>query len=80
MLPDDTRFITDEASLRAPYPQPMLRATGKVLRAVDKYCRRIIALSPFASSQLGVQTAPTSRPVVIPGLVRVLDDLTRNRQ
>ena len=30
MLPDDTHFITDEANLRAPYPQPMLRATGKV--------------------------------------------------
>ena len=40
MLPDDTRFITDEASLRALHPQPMLRATGKVLRALDKHCRR----------------------------------------
>jgi hypothetical protein len=40
MLPDDTHFITDEASLRAPYPQPMLRATGKVrisLRNAPKY-------------------------------------------
>ena len=44
MLPDDTRFVTDETSLRALYPQPMLRATGKVLRALDKYCRRIISL------------------------------------
>ena len=34
MLPDDTRFITDEASLRALHPQPMLRATGKVLRVL----------------------------------------------
>ena len=42
MLPDDTHFITDEASLRALYPQPMLRATGKVLRALDNHCRRII--------------------------------------
>lgn len=47
MLPDDARFITDEASLRALHPQPMLRATGKVLRSLDKYCRRIISLSPF---------------------------------
>jgi uncharacterized protein len=47
MLPSDTRFITDEASLRALHHQPMLRATGKVLRALDKYCRRIISLSPF---------------------------------
>ena len=32
MLPADTHFLSDEASLRALYPQPMLRATGKVLR------------------------------------------------
>ena len=43
MLPDDTHFITDEASLRALHHQPMLRATGKVLRALDKHCRRIIS-------------------------------------
>ena len=77
MLPDDTHFITDEASLRALHPQPMLRATGKVLRALDKYCRRIISLSPccVVSTQgpNGADISPRGDP---PGFVHVLDDLT----
>src|ERR1700746_1404438 len=77
MLPDDTRFITDEASLRALYPQPMLRATGKVLRALDKYCRRIISLSPFCvvatQGPNGADVSPRGDP---PGFVRVIDDRT----
>ena len=77
MLPDDTRFITDEASLRAMHYQPMLRATGKVLRALDKYCRRIISLSPFCvvatQGPNGADISPRGDPA---GFVRVLDDLT----
>jgi PPOX class probable FMN-dependent enzyme len=77
MLPDDTRFIIDEANLRALYPRPMLRATGKVLRALDKYCCRIISLSPFCvvSTQgpNGADISPRGDP---PGFVHVLDDLT----
>jgi uncharacterized protein len=77
MLPDDTRFITDETGLRALHPQPMLRATGKVLRALDKYCRRIISLSPFCvvatQGPNGADVSPRGDP---PGFVRVLDDLT----
>jgi uncharacterized protein len=77
MLPDDAHFITDEASLRANYPQPMLRATDKVLRALDKYCRRIIALSPFCviatQEPNGADVSPRGDPA---GFVRVVDDLT----
>lgn len=77
MLPDDTRFITDEASLRALHPKPMPRATGKVLRTLDKYCRRIISLSPFCvvatQGPNGADVSPRGDP---PGFVRVLDDLT----
>ena len=77
MLPDDTRFITDEASLRAFYPQPMLRATGKVLRALDKYCRRIISLSPFCvvatQGPNGADVSPRGDPA---GFVRVRDSKT----
>ncbi len=77
MLPDDTRFITDEASLRSLYPQPMLRATGKVLRALDQYCRRMIALSPFClvatQGANGADVSPRGDPA---GVVRVVDDLT----
>ena len=77
MLPDDTRFITDEASLRALHFQPMLRATDKVLRALDKYCRRIISLSPFCivatQGPNGADVSPRGDPA---GFVRVLDDRT----
>ena len=77
MLPNDTRYITDEASLRALHPQPMLRATGKVLRSLDKYCRRIVSLSPFCviatQGPNGADVSPRGDP---PGFVRVLDDLT----
>jgi len=76
MLPADTHFISDEASLRGLYPQPMLRATGKVLRTLDKYCRRIISLSPFCivatQGPNGADVSPRGDP---PGFVRVLDDL-----
>ena len=77
MLPDDTRFITDAVSLRALHPQPMLRATGKVLRTLDKYCRRIISLSPFCviatQGPNGADISPRGDPA---GFVRVLDDRT----
>jgi PPOX class probable FMN-dependent enzyme len=77
MLPDDTRFITDEASLRALHHQPMLRATDKVLRTLDKYCRRIISLSPFCivatQGPNGADVSPRGDPA---GFVRVLDDRT----
>jgi len=76
MLPADTHFISDEESLRALYPKPMLRATGKVLRALDKYCRRIISLSPFCIvATQGPNGADVSPRGDAPGFVRVLDDL-----
>jgi hypothetical protein len=54
----------------------MLRATGKVLRALDKYCRRIIALSPFCVvATQGPNGADVSPRGDSPGFVRVLDDL-----
>jgi PPOX class probable FMN-dependent enzyme len=77
MLPDDTNFITDEASLRALHHQPMSRATDKVLRALDAHCRRIISLSPFCvvSTQgpQGADISPRGDPA---GFVRVLDERT----
>jgi uncharacterized protein len=77
MLPDDTRFITDEASLRALHHEPMLRATDKVLRTLDQYCRRIISLSPFCivatQGPNGADVSPRGDPA---GFVRVLDDRT----
>ena len=77
MLPDDTSFITDEASLRALHHQPMSRATDKVLRALDQHCRRIIALSPFCvvatQGPEGADISPRGDPA---GFVRELDERT----
>lgn len=77
MLPDDTSFITDAASLRRLHHPPMSRATDKVLRALDRHCRRIIALSPFCllatQGPGGADISPRGDPA---GFVRVLDDRT----
>ena len=77
MIPDDTSFITDEASLRALHHQPMSRATDKVLRVLDKHCLRIISLAPFCvvatQSPNGADVSPRGDPA---GFVRVLDERT----
>ena len=77
MLPDDTSFITDEASLRALHHQPMSRATDKVLRALDPHCRRIMALSPFCvvatQGPNGADISPRGDPA---GFVHEIDERT----
>ena len=77
MLPDDTSFIIDETSLRRLHHPPMSRATDKVLRGLDQYCRRIISLSPFCivatQGPNGADISPRGDPA---GFVRVLDELT----
>ncbi|MGH6740469.1 MAG: pyridoxamine 5'-phosphate oxidase family protein [Bradyrhizobium sp.] len=77
MIPHDTSFITDEASLRTLHHQPMSRATDKVLRALDKHCRQIISLSPFClvatQGPNGADVSPRGDPA---GFVRVLDERT----
>jgi uncharacterized protein len=77
LLPDDTSFVTDEISLRKLHHQPMSRATGKVLSALDEHCRKIISLSPFCivSTQGpdGADVSPRGDP---PGFVREIDDRT----
>jgi PPOX class probable FMN-dependent enzyme len=77
VLPDDTSFIIDETSLRRLHHPPMSRATDKVLRGLDQYCRRIISLSPFCivatQGPNGADISPRGDPA---GFVRVLDELT----
>ncbi len=77
MLPDDTSFITDEASLRTLHHEPMSRATDKVLRALDTHCRRILSLSPFCvvatQGPNGADISPRGDPA---GFVRELDERT----
>ncbi len=77
MLPADTSFLTDEAALRALHPVALSRATDKVLPALDRHCRNIIARSPFCviatQGPDGADVSPRGDP---PGFVRVLDDRT----
>ena len=77
MIPHDTSFVTDEASLRAVHHQPMSRATDKVLRALDEHCLRIISLSPMCmvatQGPNGADVSPRGDPA---GFVRVLDERT----
>lgn len=70
-------YITKEEQLRALHHAPMSRATDKVLNALDKHCRAIIALSPFCviatQGKGGADVSPRGDP---PGFVRVLNDTT----
>jgi uncharacterized protein len=70
-------YITDQISLRKLHHAPMSRATDKVLRALDHYCQRIIALSPFCiiatQGASGMDVSPRGDP---PGFVRELDERT----
>ena len=75
MIPVDVSIISDEADLRQRYPQPMSRASEKVLDHLDRHCRAILAVSPFCvlSSQGhdGADISPRGDP---PGFLRALDD------
>ncbi|RVU38923.1 pyridoxamine 5'-phosphate oxidase family protein [Hwanghaeella grinnelliae] len=73
-LPGDVSVVTDEAALRAMHKEPMTRSTDKVLPALDRHCRAIIAKSPFclisSQSDDGADISPRGDP---PGFVRVID-------
>jgi uncharacterized protein len=75
MIPSDISLITDEADLRQRYPQPMSRATDKVLDHLDFHCLSILALSPFcilsSHGPEGADISPRGDP---PGFLRVFDD------
>lgn len=64
-------------SLREHYPAPIERARLKVLRRLDRHCRRFIELSPFVcigtSNAEGADVSPRGDR---PGFVHVLDDVT----
>ena len=75
MIPADASLIANEADLRQRYPQPMSRASDKVLDHLDFHCLSILTLSPFCilSSQgpEGADISPRGDP---PGFLRALDD------
>ncbi len=75
---DDRHLVTDEAALRALFPETHALAVQKCLDRLDAHARDFIARSPFLC--IGTQ-APDGRADVSPrgdpkGFVQVLDDRT----
>jgi predicted pyridoxine 5'-phosphate oxidase superfamily flavin-nucleotide-binding protein len=70
--------VSDEASLRGLYKEPMELAVLKQLDRLDGHCRNFLAHSPFAvvgSTRPGRGTDVSPRGDA-PGFARVLDDHT----
>ncbi|MDX2205697.1 MAG: pyridoxamine 5'-phosphate oxidase family protein [Hyphomicrobiaceae bacterium] len=81
-MPDETAFDPSRISyvasfeeVRARHPEPMTRATGKVLARLDRHCKAMIARSTFCVISTfgpsGADVSPRGDPA---GFVRVLDD------
>ena len=66
-----------QEELRQSYGPPFERARLKILRRLDRHCRKFIALSPFVclgtSSEKGADVSPRGDR---PGFVHVIDDVT----
>jgi hypothetical protein len=45
--PDRISYVSSFGEITARHPEPMLRATGKVLPALDRHCRAMIERSTF---------------------------------
>lgn len=73
--PSTVSYLTSIADVRARHPAAMSRATDKVLRALDKHCRAMIARATFVVigtvGSRGADVSPRGDPA---GFVRVLDD------
>jgi len=73
--PDAISYVTSFEDIVARHPAPMLRATGKVLPALDRHCRAMIERSTFCViSSFGPSGADVSPRGDPPGFCRVLDD------
>jgi uncharacterized protein len=73
--PRKISYVADMDGVRSLYPKPMSRATGKVLRRLDKHCQAILQRSTFCvigtQGPGGADVSPRGDPA---GFVRVLDD------
>jgi uncharacterized protein len=73
--PSKISYVAAMDDLRGRHPKPMSRATGKVLRRLDKHCRSILQRSTFCvlgtQGPGGADVSPRGDPA---GFVRVLDD------
>ena len=73
--PSKISYVATMADVRDRHPKPMSRASGKVLRRLDKHCRAILQRSTFCvvgtQGPEGADVSPRGDPA---GFVRVLDD------
>lgn len=73
--PSAISYVKRIEDVRARHPAAMSRATGKVLRRLDKHCRAMIAHATFVvigtHGSKGDDVSPRGDPA---GFVRVLDD------
>ncbi len=73
--PETISYVTSFEEITARHHQPMLRATGKVLPALDRHCRAMIERSTFCViSSFGPGGADVSPRGDPPGFCRILDD------
>lgn len=73
--PDRISYVSSFGEITARHPEPMLRATGKVLPALDRHCRAMIERSTFCViSSFGPNGADVSPRGDPPGFCRILDD------
>ncbi len=73
--PDTISYVSSFDEIAARHHQPMLRATGKVLPALDRHCRAMIERSTFCViSSFGPSGADVSPRGDPPGFCRILDD------
>lgn len=67
-----THLVRTEEELREAIPDPLPRAWGKEIPALDDHCRAFIGRSPFmVLATSGANVTPRGGP---PGFVRVLDE------
>jgi PPOX class probable FMN-dependent enzyme len=73
--PDRISYVSSFGEITARHPEPMLRATGKVLPALDRHCRAMIERSTFcvisSFGPHGADVSPRGDPA---GFCRILDD------
>jgi PPOX class probable FMN-dependent enzyme len=73
--PGGISYVASIEQVRSRHPRPMTRATGKVLRRLDKHCRAILERCTFCvigtQGPGGSDVSPRGDP---PGFVRVLSD------
>jgi uncharacterized protein len=73
--PARVSYVDSLESLRARHPRPMSRASGKVLRHLDRHCRTMLQHATICiigtQGPDGADVSPRGDP---PGFVRVLDD------